>query len=87
MLCRVICDLNVCYYFSTMHSITQKLRNVFSWQHDTYEFESYQAVTATSSENMQTNQDQSATAVPKKGKLFKPKVRCNGKVVDGAEVI
>nr|XP_029719112.1 cytospin-A-like isoform X1 [Aedes albopictus] len=56
-----------------MHSITQKLRNVFSWQHDTYEFESYQAVTATSSENMQTNQDQSATAVPKKGKLFKPK--------------
>ncbi|XP_062714508.1 cytospin-A isoform X2 [Aedes albopictus] len=56
-----------------MHSITQKLRNVFSWQHDTYEFESYQAVTAMSSENMQTNQDQSSTAVPKKGKLFKPK--------------
>ncbi|XP_021710491.1 cytospin-A isoform X7 [Aedes aegypti] len=54
-----------------MPSITQKLRNVFSWQHDTYEFESYQAVT--SSENMQNNQDQSASVVPKKGKLFKPK--------------
>lgn len=56
-----------------MPSITQKLRNVFSWQHDTYEVESHETVR--SGENLQNNDAQAATTTPSnKGKLFKPKV-------------
>ncbi|XP_062558441.1 cytospin-A isoform X2 [Armigeres subalbatus] len=65
-----------------MPSITQKLRNVFSWQHDTYEFESPDAVT--NSENMQNNQETSTSAVSKKGKLFKPKITQTSKAPRGA---
>ncbi|XP_055549528.1 cytospin-A-like isoform X3 [Wyeomyia smithii] len=64
-----------------MSSITQKLRNVFSWQYDSYEFRSNQIVKSTSKdlEMSGNNIETPSTSV----KAFKPKV-IHSKVSRGA---
>ncbi|XP_055604681.1 uncharacterized protein LOC129752916 [Uranotaenia lowii] len=63
-----------------MPSITEKLRNVFSWQHDSYEF----AASADVANNIGTTDDnngsQQFNASPSKAKLFKSKPNKNTKV-------
>ncbi|XP_058452023.1 cytospin-A isoform X2 [Malaya genurostris] len=64
-----------------MTSITQKLRNVFSWQHDTYEFANIETV----NNNMEMDRStRSSVTLSSKVKLFKPKSTQSSKTSRGA---